>query len=157
MSRSILSLSLEQLTSFDLEAFVSHANALNQQHLESFTTPFPKTPSRWLSHYQFTPPPVTLTCTGHVDGDLSGLIGATIDFSFTRSICAPHYGARGGPCYDPASLVVLEVAAHVDQYVDYAHFCRDLHQSDKGHRYRELAGLHDAIPSEIVLAGTQGR
>lgn len=81
MSRSILSLSPEQLTSFDLKAFVSHANALNQQHLELLTTPFPKTPSRGLSHYQFTPRPVTLTCTGHVDGDLSGLIGATIDFT----------------------------------------------------------------------------
>ncbi len=72
--------------------------------------------------------------------------------SFTRSICAPHYGARGGPCDDPASLVVLEVAAKVDQYVDYARFCGDLHQPEKGCRYRELAGLHQAIPGEDDLS-----
>jgi hypothetical protein len=151
MSRHIISLSDEQLTSFDLEAFVTHAHALNQQHLEAFTTPFPKGPSRWLSHYHFTPRPITLTREGDIDGGLSWLIGATIDFSFTRAICAPHYGARGGSCYDPASLVLLEVDAHVDQYLDDAHFCRDLRQSDKGRRYWELAGLHDAIPGEDDL------
>jgi len=151
MSRHILSLSHECLTSFDLEAFVVHAEALNQHHLEARTTPFPKAPSRWLSHYQFTPRPIALTSAGEVEGGLSWLVGATIDFSFTRSICAPHYGARGGPCYDPASLVVLEVAAKVDQYVDYARFCDDLHQTEKGRRYRELAGLHEVIPGEDDL------
>ena len=103
----------------------------------------PKPPSRWLSHYEFTKHPLSLTPEGNVDGGLSWLVGTTIDLSFTRSICAPHYGAQGGPCYDPASLVVLEVAAKVAQYVDYTQFCRDLQQSDKGHRYRQLAGLHD--------------
>lgn len=148
MSRHILSLSPEQLTPFDLNAFVAHAAALNQQHQKAFTTPFPKAPSRWLSHYQFTPRPVPLTTNGDVDGGLSWLVGATIDFSFSRAICAPYYGTRGGRCYDPASLVLLEVAAKVDQYVDYADFCGDLHQADKGRCYRELAGLHDHIPSQ---------
>jgi hypothetical protein len=144
----MLSLAREQLTSFDLEAFVIQAAALNQHHRETFTTRFPKAPSRWLSHYAFTPRPIVLTTEGDVEGGLSWLVGATIDFSFTRSICAPHYGVRGGLCYDPASLVVLEVAASVDQYVDYAHFCGDLHQTDKGRRYRELAGLHDHVPGQ---------
>jgi hypothetical protein len=151
MSRPILSLSHEHLTSFALEAFVVHAEALNQHHLAACTTPFPKAPSRWLSHYQFTPRPIALTNAGEVEGGLSWLVGATIDFSFTRAICAPHYGARGGSCYDPASLVVLEVAAKVDQYVDYARFCADLRQQDKGRRYREVAGLHDTIPGEDDL------
>jgi hypothetical protein len=151
MSRHIISLSHEQLLSFDLEAFATHAHVFNQHTRETFTTLFPKAPSRWLSHYQFTPWPIVPTREGGVEGGLSWLVGATIDFSFTRAICAPHYGARGGPCYDPASLVVLEVAAKVDQYVDYARFCDDLHQADKGHRYRELAGLHDAIPGEDDL------
>jgi hypothetical protein len=148
MSRHMLSLSREQLTSFDLEAFVIQTDALNQHHRETFTARFPKAPSRWLSHYAFTPRPIVLTREGDVEGGLSWLVGATIDFSFTRSICAPHYGVRGGLCYDPASLVVLEVAASVDQYVDYAHFCGDLHQTDKGRRYRELAGLHDHVPGQ---------
>jgi len=151
MSRHILTLSDEHLTSFDLDAFVAHAAALNHHHQETFIRPFPKAPSRWLSHYQFTPRPITPTTNGNVEGGLSWLVGATIDFTFTRAICAPHYGARGGPCYDPASLVFLEVATKVDQYVDYARFCDDLRQRDKGHRYRQLAGLHDAIPGEDDL------
>jgi hypothetical protein len=157
MSRSMLSLSPEQLTPFDLDAFIAHAHTLNQHNRNTFTTPFPKAPRRWLSHYAFTPRPVVLTRAGDVDGSLSWLVGATIDFSFTRSLCAPHYGARGAPCYDPASLVLLEIAAHVDHYVDYAHFCRDLHQADKGLRYRELAGLHDHVPGEDDLSHFRSR
>ena len=86
-----------------------------------------------------------------------GSVGATIDLSFTRSICAPHYGSRGGHCYDPASLIVLEVAAKVDQYVDYAHFCDDLHQADKGRRYRQLSGLGAHIPGESDLSHFRDR
>jgi hypothetical protein len=55
MSRHILALSPEQLTACDLDAFVAHAKVLNQHHRDTFTTPFPKAPSRWLSHYEFTP------------------------------------------------------------------------------------------------------
>ena len=157
MSRHSISLSHEQLTSFDLDAFASHANALNQHYRETFTTPFPKSSSRWLSHYHFTPRPLAWTTEGDIEGGLSWLVGATIDLSFTRSLCAPHYGSRGGHCYDPASLVFLEVAAKVDQYVDYARFCTDLHQADKGRRYRELAGLHEAIPGEDDLSNFRDR
>ena len=148
MSRHILSLSNEQLTAFDLDALIAQAEAFNQHNREAFTAPFPKAPSRWLSHYEFTPYPIELTSQGNVDGDLSWLVGATLDFSFTRALCAPSYGTRGGRCYDPASLVVLEVAAKVDEYVDYAQFCKDLHQTEKGRRYRQLAGLHDSVPGE---------
>jgi hypothetical protein len=49
---------------------------------------------------------MALTSEGDVEGGRSWLIGVTMDCSFTRSICAPHYGTRGGLCYDPASLVV---------------------------------------------------
>lgn len=151
MSRHILSLSDEQLTAFDLDAFVAHAEVLNQHNRDTFTTPFPKAPSRWLSHYDFRPHPIDFTSQGDVDGGLSWLVCTTLDFSFTRSLCAPYYGTRGGRCYDPASLLVLEVAAKVDQYVDYAQFCRDLHDRDKGRRYRQLAGLHDPVPGEDDL------
>src|SRR5215471_3338026 len=148
MSRHMLSLSHEQLTAFDLDAFVAHADALNQHNRAAFTTPFPKAPSRWLSHYECTPRPMALTREGDVDGGLRWLVGATLDFRFTRALCAPPYGARGSGCYDPVSLVVLAVAATVDQDVDYAHFCGALLQADKGRRYQELAGLHDAIPGQ---------
>jgi hypothetical protein len=39
MSRHILSFSPEQLTAFDLDAFVAHATLLNQHHRETFPTP----------------------------------------------------------------------------------------------------------------------
>jgi hypothetical protein len=157
MSRHIISLPDAQRTPFTLDTFVAHAAALNQRHHETFTTPFPKAPGRWLSHYRFTPRPLSFTQEGDVEGGLSWLLGATVDCSFTRAICAPSYGARGGHCYDPASLVVLEVAATVDQYIDDARFCADLHQADKGRRYRELAGLHDAIPGEDDLSNFRHR
>jgi len=151
MSRHLLSLSHEQLTAFDLDAFIARAELLNQHNRETCTTPFPKAPSRWLSHYEFIPQAIAFTSQGDVDGGLSWLLGVTVDFSFTRALCAPYYGARGGPCYDPASLIVLEVATKVDQYVDYAQFCRDLHDSDKGRRYRQLAGLREPVPGEDDL------
>jgi len=137
--------------SFDLDAFVAHADALNQHHRATCTTSFPKASSRWLSHDQFTPRPLALTPERDVEGGLRWLVGATLDLRFTRSICASHYGARGGHCYDPASLVVLEGAAKVDQYADYARFCADLHPQDTGRRYRQLAGLQDHIPGEDDL------
>jgi hypothetical protein len=157
MNRHILSLSNNQLTAFDLNAFVVHAEALNQHNREAFTTPFPKAPSRWLSHYEFTPRAIEFTSEGDVDGGLSWLVATTLDFSFTRALCAPYYGARGGRCYDPASLIVLEVAAKVDQYVDYAQFCLDLHDRDKGRRYRQLAGLHDSVPGQDDLCNFRYR
>jgi hypothetical protein len=157
MSRSILALPPEQLTPFDLDALIAHAETLNEQNRQTFTTPFPKASSRWLSHYEFTPHPIALTSQGDVDGGLSWLVGATLDLSFTRALCAAAYGARGGSCYDPASLVFLEVTAKVDQYTDYAQFCRDLHDSDKGRRYRQLAGLHDAVPGEDDLCHFRSR
>ena len=93
MSRHILSLSPEQLPAFNLDAFLAHAELLNQHHRATFATPFPKAPSRWLSHYAFMPRPIAFTSQGDVDGGLSWLVGATLDFSFTRALCAPHYGA----------------------------------------------------------------
>jgi hypothetical protein len=91
MSRHSISLSREQLTSFDLDAFVSHANALNQHHRETFTTPFPKSSSRWLSHYHFTLRPLALTTEGDVEGGLSSnrattsftLVGTFADFTLS--------------------------------------------------------------------------
>jgi len=152
MSRKTLPLSRETIAPFDLNTFVHQAADLNQLNAQRFTMPFPKAPHRWLSHYHFTPRPIALTAEGEVEGGLSWLIGAVIDFSFTRAICASSYSAQGGHCYDPASLFFLEVAAKVDQYADYASFCGDLRQHDKGCRYRELAGLHKTIPGEDDLS-----
>jgi hypothetical protein len=157
MSRHMLSLSHDQRTAFNLDAFIAHAQALNQHNRAIFTTPFPQAPSRWISRYAFTPHPMALPSQGDVDGGLSWLVGSPLDCSFTRSLCAPSYGARGGRCDDPASLSVLEVATKVDPSVDDAQFCRDLHDSAKGRRSRPLAGLHDAVPGEDALCNFRSR
>jgi hypothetical protein len=98
MSRHSVSLCDEPRTAFDLDAFTAHAEACNQHNRDTCTTSCPKNPSRGLSHYAFTPRPIERTSPGDVDGGLSWLVGATLDFSFTRSRCAPSYGTRGGSC-----------------------------------------------------------
>jgi len=52
---------------------------------------------------------------------------------------------------------MLEVATKVDQYADDAQCCRDLHDSDKGRRSRQLAGLHDPVPSQDDLCHFRSR
>jgi hypothetical protein len=74
-----------------------------------------------------------------------------------RDLCAGAYGTRGGPCYDPASLLFLEVTAKVDGYSNYASFCHDLEQADKGRCYRDLAGLDQAIPGQDSFSNFRKR
>lgn len=157
MRRPMLLLSHERLTAFDLDAFVAQAEVCNQHNRDPCTTPLPKAPSRGLSHAHCTPHSLAFTTAGEVDGGLSWLVGTTLDCSFPRSFWAPSEGARGAPGDDPASLVVLEGAATVDQDVAYAHGCRDLHHRDKGRRYPQLAGLHDAMPGEDDLGHCRSR
>ena len=66
----------EPLTSFGLKACVTYTAVLHQRNRETLTTPCPKVPSRWLSHDQLTPRPLTCTVEDEVAGGLSGLIGA---------------------------------------------------------------------------------
>jgi hypothetical protein len=51
----------------------------------------------------------------------------------------------------------LEVAAKVDGYSDYASFCTDLEQADKGRCYRDLAGLDAAIPGQDSFSNFRKR
>gem|GEM_PF-3199365 len=78
--RKELPWSWEAITPFDLEAFMHKAAALNQRNAGTSTTPFPTAPHRWISHDHFTPRPITCTAAGEVEGGLSWLIGAVIDF-----------------------------------------------------------------------------
>ncbi len=144
MSRHILSLSHDQLTAFDLDAFVAHADALNQHNRDTFTTPFPKAPSRWLSHYEFTPHPIALTLEGDVDGGLSWLVGATLDFSFTRSLCAPSLWRPRRPLLRPGQPRRARSGRQSGSVRRLRPVLSRSAPSDKGRRYRQLAGLHDA-------------
>ena len=78
MSRHLLSLSPEPLTSLALDAFIAHTAILNQRNRTLFTTPLPKAPSRWISHYEFAAHPIDLTAEGDVDGGLSWLVASHV-------------------------------------------------------------------------------
>ncbi|MDO8095080.1 MAG: hypothetical protein Q6360_16495, partial [Candidatus Brocadiales bacterium] len=157
MSRKELSLSAEKIQPFDLENLRKKAAEMSQRHMETRTTPFPKDSSRWLSHYQFEPRSIELTPQGEVEGKMSWLMGSLFDFSFARSVFAPHYSKEGGHCFDPASLFFLELAGWVDLYSDRATFCKDLGQQESGRRYRELAGLTGSIPDAVDLCNFRYR
>ena len=96
MSRKTLPLSRETIAPFDLNTFVHQAADLNQLNAQRFTMPFPKAPHRWLSHYHFTPRPIALTAEGEVEGGLSWLIGAVIDFSSGHPRPRPRRSMRWG-------------------------------------------------------------
>jgi hypothetical protein len=140
MSRHILALSHEQRTSLDLEACAAHADTRHPRQRDTLPTPFPKAPSRGLSPYPGAPRPLALTSGGEVEGGLRWRVGATMAFSFPRALCAPPSGARGGPCYAPARLVVVAGAAPGDQDVESARFCGALPHPEQGWRSRALAG-----------------
>jgi hypothetical protein len=150
-------MSQERIAPFDLEAFVQAAATPNQRTSETFTTPFPKAPDRWLSRYRFRPLLIVFTAEGEVKGGLSWLIGATIDLNFTRALFAPSYAKAGGHGDNPARAFFLELACRVDGYSDSARFCADLRQQDQGRRARELAGLHEAMPGEDDLSHVRRR
>jgi hypothetical protein len=157
MERNKLELSPKVITGFDLDSLVRKADQLNLENRQTYAIPFPKNPSRWRSHYHFEPRPIAFTCEGEVEGGLNWLAGSLFDFSFTRSLFAVLYSKEGGPCFDPASLFSLELAAKLDGYCDYASFCRDLRQQDKGEHYRQIAGIEDSIPGEDDLCHFRAR
>ncbi len=157
MTLNKLSFPPEKMADFDLEAFMRAAGELNRKNRETFTTPFPKDTSRLRSHYHFEPRPLGFTEAGEPEGGMSRLIGSVIDFGFVRSLFAPFYSKEGGHCYDPAGLFFLTLAAHMDGYSDYAAFCRDLRQEEKGRSYREMAGIGRSVPGEDDLCNFRRR
>lgn len=152
-----ISLPRENMTDFDLESFAEAAEELNRKNAEASATPFPKDPSRFISHYEFEPRPIEFAGIGEPQGGLSGVLCSVADFGFVRSVAAPAYSAQGGHCHDPASLFILTLAAHLDGYSDYAAFCKDLRQKDKGRGYREMAGIKDSVPGEDDLCNFRKR
>jgi len=152
-----ISLPEKRMADFDLDAFVRAAGELNRRNAETFTAPFPKDPSRFVSHYRFVSRQPEFAGVGEPQGGFSVLLGSVTDFSFVRSLFAPFYSAQGGLCHDPASLFVLTLAAHLDDYSDYAAFCRDLRQEDRDRRYREMAGISGSVPGDDDLCNFRSR
>ncbi len=72
-----------------------------------------------------------------------------IDLSFARSLVAEVYGKRGYHCYDPASMLSLEISRILDGYKYTKSFCRVPRDPQGGFHYFPLAELtKEHIPSE---------
>ena len=106
-----------------------------------FPTPFPKAETRWLSHYRFDPPTLRIEPDGFVHGGYARQLAHTFDLSWIRHAVAPCYDARGGHCYDPASLVFAEVAGYLDGCRDVQSICDLRRDAAKGAALRRYAGL----------------
>ena len=120
--------------------------------------PFPKKPSRWLSHYQYTPPSPGEWLSPYLLEDRFLLTCKLLDFSWTRFLLADTYGKAGGLCYDSVSLLLLSWAAQMGRYIHMADFVRDLHHPQKGPYWWKPAGIVPPhIPCQMTFTNFRER
>jgi len=120
--------------------------------------PFPKDPSRWLSHYQYFPPSQDEFLSPKLLKDPIGLTTKLLDFSFLRYLLADTYSKEGGLCYDPVSLFLLRTFASMDGYTRISPFVSDLNDPEKGHKYLKLSGVNPHnIPCQMTFTNFEQR
>jgi ribosomal protein L34 len=114
---------------------------------------FPKKEESWLSHYEYKELKIHMERCGSIKGGLLRLIFSLVDFSFIRSLVADCYSKEGGNCYDPVSLLLLEVIKIWEKkYVYYPEFINDLKDKNKGAQYRYYTGIDIGnVPTEATL------
>jgi len=102
-----------------------------------------------LSTYRFKKRFVHIHPNGDIQGGMIRLIISLIDFSFIRSLVANCYSPYGPPCYDPASLFLLDLFRYIDGYPYMSSFLEVVRDNNRGRAYRAHAGLAmDNIPCE---------
>lgn len=149
MTRHRLSLPGSIVKQYTLEVIRRKMPPIQLQVAGQYITPFPKDHSRLKSFYEYRPRSLSRDRRGRLRGGAVRLVAILFDFTFVRSIFASVYSARGGHCYDPASLFVLLVFAFVNGYEYLSDFVADLHDPYRGHQYRIFAGISDeSIPQE---------
>lgn len=120
--------------------------------------PFPKEPSRWLSHYEYVPPAPGEWLSPYLLEDRFLLTCKLLDFSFLRPLLADTYGKAGGPCYDPVSLFLLACAVQMESYIHMADFVQDLHHPQKGPYYWKPTGIVPPnIPCQMTFTNFRER
>jgi hypothetical protein len=149
MTRHRLSLPVSIVKQYTLGVIRRKMPPIQLRIAGQHTTPFPKDRSRLKSFYEYRPRSLSRDRRGQLRGGVVRLVAILFDFTFVRSIFASEYSARGGLCYDPASLFVLLVFAFVAGYEYLSYFVADLHDPYRGHQYRTFAGIDDAhVPQE---------
>jgi hypothetical protein len=149
MTRHRLSLPVSVVKQYTLDVIRRQMPPIQLRIAGQHTTPFPKHRPRLKSFYEYRPRSLSRDRRGRLRGGVVRLVVILFDFTFVRSLFASEYSARGGHCYDPASLFVLLVFACVAGYEYLSAFVTDLHDPDRGHQYRTFAGIDDEhIPQE---------
>ena len=92
---------------FTIENIARRLNKINLKVSLSYQVPFPD--RVLLSKYRFKKRFVEILPNGDVRGGYVKLITSLIDFSFIRSLVACCYADTGPPCYDPPSLLLLDL------------------------------------------------
>jgi len=102
-----------------------------------------------LSNYRFKKRFVKIHINGDIKGGYCRMITSLIDFSFIRSLVADCYSPHGPPCYDPPSLLLLDLFRYIDGHQNMKKFLEIVRDKDRGRAYRTYAGIHeDHIPCE---------
>jgi len=102
-----------------------------------------------LSTYRFNKRFVKIYSNGDIKGGYCRMITSLIDFSFIRSLVAHCYSEKGPPCYDPPSLLLLDLFRHIDGFQNMKKFLEILRDKDRGRAYRAYAGISaEHIPCE---------
>jgi hypothetical protein len=149
MTRHRLSLPVSVVKQYTLDVIRRKMPPIQLQIAGQHMAPFPKHRSRLKSFYEYRPRSLSRDRQGRLRGGVVRLVVILFDFTFVRSLFASEYSARGGHCYDPASLFVLLVLACVAGYEYLSAFVTDLHDPDRGHQYRTFAGINaEHIPKE---------
>jgi hypothetical protein len=140
---------ISTLQQFTIDNVIERLNKIDVTIALSHNTPFPR--PHILSHYTFERRAVTVLPNGSFQGGNCSMAASLIDFSFIRSLVAQCYSKMGPPCYDPVSLVLLDLFRHLDNYQYMSKFLEDLHDEDRGRAYRNFAGI---FPDRIPCAAT---
>ncbi len=149
MTRNRLSLPASVVKAYSLGVIRGKMPPIQLRIVKRHTRPFPKDRSRLKSFYEYRRRSLSRDRRGRLRGGTVRLASISFDFSFTRSIFAAPYSARGGHCYDPVSLFILLLFVCLDGYEYISNFVDVLHDPDRGRQYRVLAGIRDdAIPQE---------
>ncbi|WP_157942983.1 transposase [Acetivibrio saccincola] len=119
---------------------------------------FPKEPERLLSSYVYREFKIHIDKDGSIKGGLLRLLFSLIDFTFVRSLIADCYNVEGGNCYDPVSLILLEVIKIWERYQYYPDFLKDLEDKEKGAQYRYYTGIDaENVPTDATLHNFRDR
>jgi len=138
---------VNQLNKFTISNISKKLNKINVKVSLSHQKPFPNL--SLLSSYRFKKHFVKIFPNGTIQGGYARMITSLIDFSFIRSLVAHHYSNSGPPCYDPASLFLLDLFRYIDGHQNMSGFLEVLHDKDRGRAYRTYAGISmEHIPSE---------